>query len=201
MPPPLAILAAADVRLAQMIQYERLVGKVPREGDGGGQLSRVDQDVVGQPVPIERREAAAERRPFAKAVRLALHDVTDAREAVMMRDALELLLDADRLQVHPADDTGDDRMAIRQFEQPAGFFRRLTRLDRDGRLHSGRRHVPSRIDRREVTLQRPHRLGDTAVLTLAVDPIVLVGIDHQPGGLRPAGPPYTLTRGDPNPTP
>ena len=83
--------AGADVRLRQMIQYERLAVELRHEIGRDREMPRVDQDVVRQAEVAESRDPAAEVGAKQEAiVGLGLHDVTNADELRMRRHPLEL---------------------------------------------------------------------------------------------------------------
>ena len=142
-------------------------------------LTCVHEDVVREIEPRERRDAATERRTRQKIVRLRLHDVADADEARVPRHAFQLRLDAGRLQIHPADNAGDERVRVCQREQPAGFLERRSRLDGDARVDAGRIHLALQLAGEEIAAERRHRLVDPAVLARVVAPEVLVRIDSE----------------------
>src|SRR5205085_5050996 len=120
--PPLAIVAAADVRLAEMVKDEALPRKCARESHGGGQLARVHQDVVRQIEAFEPFDPGEKRRAVEKAIGLSLHDVPHACEARAAGEPLEIRLDALGLQVDPADDPGNEWIAICKVEEPFGLL-------------------------------------------------------------------------------
>src|ERR1035437_3409021 len=62
---------------------------------------------------------------------LALHNVADADEFRISSDDVQLRSDVRRAQVGPSDHAENPRRALGQLEQPAGFFQRLARLNRN----------------------------------------------------------------------
>ncbi len=49
---------------------------------------------------------------------------------------VEVVVDGRRLQVHPADDADNERVGVRELEQPARFFERLPYLDDHARVEA-----------------------------------------------------------------
>src|SRR5205085_7306302 len=92
-------------------------------------------------------------------------------------------------------------IAIGKVEEPFGLLERLPRLDGNASGDARRVHLALDVGRQEIALQRGHRVVDPLVLPSVISPEMLVRVDYLTGGLRPAGPPYTLTRGDPDSAP
>src|SRR5258706_1971643 len=121
-------------------------------------MAKKKKMVEGEAELFEPLQAAEKRRPQQKAiVRLALRDVADADQLRMTRvfcrggpvcppradtwvgpygiyERLEILPHVRRLQVHPADHAGDERVCVRQGQEPACFVEGLARLHSDARL-------------------------------------------------------------------
>jgi len=73
--------AAANVGFGQVVDHEALGGKFLYEFNRGGQMARVNQNVVCVAVTTEVRDAAKEILAKQKAiVGLCLHDVTESNE-------------------------------------------------------------------------------------------------------------------------
>src|SRR5207247_993344 len=96
------ITVPPHIRFSQVIKHEPLAGKSAGEYHGGGQLPRVNKDVVGQTVALQAADAPQERRPLEESVGFPLDDVAQAEEPGMSRQPLELLVHSVRLQIHPA---------------------------------------------------------------------------------------------------
>ncbi len=111
-PLPFPNLARADLRLRQMIEDEPLAREPRHELDGSRQMPRINKDVVGEVEILEQRDAPAERRPQQKAiVGLGLHDVPHADKLGMRRELRQLCRDIVGLQIDPAHDRRDERVA------------------------------------------------------------------------------------------
>ena len=95
----------------------------------------------------------------------------------MGHDTVELIVDGRRLQIHPADDPDNERIGVRELEQPARFLERLPYLDDHARVEARGIHLVFQILRHEVAADRRHRVVDPVVLGRRVPPEVLVGID------------------------
>src|SRR5262249_3677228 len=126
--PPFTIAAPADVRFAQMIEYEWLPRIRTCERNRLRELTGVDEDVVHESRSLELLERRQKPGTRKKAVRLRLHDVPDADERGSVSKLRELPLDVVSLQIDPADNAGNERIAIGQIEQKARLVKRLPRL-------------------------------------------------------------------------
>ena len=178
---PVAVFAVPDVRLADVVEHEVLIGKGRGERHRRRHLPRVDEDVVGQPGARQLRDAAAEPRPRQEVVRLGLHDVADADQASMARECVELRAEVVRLEVDPAHHAGDAGVAVGELEQPSCFLQRLPRLHRDARVDAGTPHHVLCVGRKEIAPQRGHRAIDPSVLDRVVLPEVQMSIDDVSG--------------------
>ena len=150
-----------NVRLAEVIEHESLPGKTLRELRRRRQMATIHKDVVGQPELLEQRDAAAERGAEHEAiVRLALDDVPDADQLLMISKQFELLPRIRRLQIDPADDAGDRGVRVSEREQPARLVERLPRLHCDTRVDTGARHLAQRLVGQIVAPEPGHRIVD-----------------------------------------
>ena len=172
---PLAYLAAPDIRLRQVIEHEALPAEPRDELGRGGQVSRVNQEVVGEAATLEQRDAATKSRPQHEAiVGLVLHDMADADELRMRGESRQLLCGVVRLQIDPANDSRDKGVRIRQLEQPLGFAECLAGLNGDAGVDRRAFHIAAELRRQEIAAQHAHRAVDPAVLRGGVAPEMLV---------------------------
>ena len=120
-----------------MVENEGLVWEARHEFQSGGQLLRIDEDVVGEPKLAESSDALehrwADEEPL---VGLVLCDMADSDKPRMRRQRSEAFFQPIRLKVYPADDSFHARVGIRQTEQPPRFGQRLTGLDGDGSVEA-----------------------------------------------------------------
>src|SRR5512142_2823126 len=80
-PHPRHLLAGAHWRLRDVIDDERLAWESRYEFDGGGQLSRVNKDVIGEAEFLQTGDAIPEGLAAEEAIiRLGLRDVSDTPE-------------------------------------------------------------------------------------------------------------------------
>ena len=95
---------------------------MPDEVRRDRQVPRIDQQVVDEAMPRQRGDPAAERRPQQEpVVRLALDDMAHADELPVPGRPLHSRLDVVGLQVHPADDAGDEGVGGGELQQPLGL--------------------------------------------------------------------------------
>src|SRR2546425_13305680 len=100
-------------------------------------MPRIDQQVIGKIELAQHSETSKEFRLKQESiVRLALHNMPDAHQFRIAAKRLELGPYLRRFQVHPSDDAHNERMMVRQFQQPPRFFERLPRLHSDASLKS-----------------------------------------------------------------
>ena len=166
-----------------MIEDERLGGEILGEAEGRLELLRVDEDVVGQAVGGELRDAALEILPEHEViVGLFLDDVADPDEFRVRGETGEVGLDAVGAQVDPADDAFYVGVLIGEAEEPVGFPDHLTGLDGDRALEAERSLQRGEIVGQPAAVQRGAR-RDPRVLRRVVRPEVLVGVEAH--GVRP----------------
>lgn len=182
-------LVGPHVRLAQVVEHEALRGAALDQLDRCGQLTRMDQQVVGQVELREQAQAAPEVGAQQEGVvGLVLGDVAQAHQARVVLEALELTARIARRQVHPADHTGDRVVCIGEFEQPGRFHKARARLHGHAAVQPMLLQERRQVARQEVALQYAHTRTDPGVLLGRVAPEVLVGIDAhgRPGYLGPS---------------
>src|SRR6185503_5023610 len=149
-----------------------------RERRGDGQMATIYKNVVSEAELFEPLQTTEKRRTQQKAiVRLALRDVAAADQLRMTAERLEIARHIRRLQIHPSDNAGDERMGIGQGQEPARFVERLARLDGDARLDAGTPEQRLEIVRQEVAAQRRHAVVDPSVLKRVVAPEMLVRVN------------------------
>jgi hypothetical protein len=120
-----------------VVEHQRLRGVGGDELDDPRQVARVDEDLVDELVPRERAHAAAEVRALEEAlVGLVLHDVAQALEPRLAREARELALDLGRAQVRPADDAHHERVRAREAEQELRLGAARAGLHREAALEA-----------------------------------------------------------------
>ena len=109
----------SDERFGDVVENEGLVWEARHEFQSGGQLLRIDEDVVGEPKLAESSDALehrwADEEPL---VGLVLCDMADSDKPRMRRQRSEAFFQPIRLKVYPADDSFHARVGIRQSEQP-----------------------------------------------------------------------------------
>jgi hypothetical protein len=130
----------------------------------------------------ELAEAAEELRLEHEVRGLALHDMAHAGELLVLRQRREVFLHAFSLQIHPADDPFDERMLVREFQEPARFFHFRACLHRDAAVDVNFGRFAFKVSRQPVALERC-AFANPRILGLAVFPEVLVGIDAH--GIKP----------------
>jgi hypothetical protein len=163
--------------LGEVIENERLIGKLVDEFDGGGKLARVDEEVVAEAKLAQEADAAHEIRADEEAVvRLILGNVADSHEARVAGEACEILDHAWVAQIDPADDGLDARIGVGEAEEPVALGERLTGLHGDGAIEAERFLERSEIGGEPVAVQRGAR-RDPWVLRGIVAPEVLVGVE------------------------
>jgi hypothetical protein len=173
--------SGANLWLGKVIEDEGLTLAPRDEFRGDRQVTRINQDVVGQTEFFELRDPTAEVIAQEKSiVRLSLHDVPDTYKFRVRRKALQLGPDVVRLQINPADHAGDARVLVRELQQPACFFQRLSRLNRDAGVHSSALHLPLELPREKVPSENRHGSIDPVVLRRLVAPEVLMSVDAHP---------------------
>ena len=74
---PTVQLAAANVGLSEVIEHEALRGKFLHKLNRGRKLTRIDQNIIREAVPLQMRDPAKKIRTEQEAiVGLGLHDVS-----------------------------------------------------------------------------------------------------------------------------
>ncbi len=147
----------ADVGLGDVIEDEALVRESARELERGGELARVDEDVVGEIERGEGGDAALEvGAEHEVVVGLVLHDVADAAEFLVHGEASELVADVDRAEVDPADHAADEVVLRRELEQPLRLGDVLLRLDCDRAIECGRAEERGEVIGQEVAFEGGH---------------------------------------------
>ena len=176
-PAPAVEAAPSYIRLAQVIQHQPRLRQCCREFDRLGQLPRIYQDVVGQPVSGEAGDAAAERGVTQETVGFALDDVADADEPAIGGQPAELRIEIRGPQIDPADNPLDERIFRRQLQKPAGFLERLPDLNGDTSDDARRPHSCRRVLWHEVAAERREAVIDPRVLDRVVAPEMDVGVE------------------------
>jgi hypothetical protein len=95
----------------------------------------------------------------------------------MRREFFQLSLDIIGAEIDPTDDAFDERIPVRQSEQKAILFQRLSRLHRDATVEARRSQFRLQIRRRETPPNARQLVRNPRVLRRIVFPEMLVRID------------------------
>ena len=169
-----------DKRLRNVVDHERLVGEHLHKLLRHCEVLRVDEDVVGEIVLLQKTDST--QKVLAKeegvvrfilnlscyynteAVRCDGHpsaggSVRRTQATVRVRDDVYALVDILRTKIHPSDNALDYvRILFRQIQKELCFFFRLASLYRHSPIHPVATDATFQLRRKEVSAQRLHVL-------------------------------------------
>lgn len=180
-PGPLRRALMPDIRLAEVIQHERPQIVPPAEGNGGGQIFRVDQDLVDLAPPLERFHATVEPPIFQKRRRrrLILHLMAVSLEhdgrSPRLKPGIPDRRPADRSSPRPPESTDSTTPARAGSPSPASEARACTATEPP----MCRMSSSNRSSRQEVPFQDGHIIADPAVCGRIEPPEMLMRV-HAP---------------------
>ena len=180
-PSPLRRALMPDVRLAEVIQHERPQIVPPAEGNGGGQIFRVDQDLVDLAPPLERFHATVEPPIFQKRRRrrLVLHLMAVSLEHDGRSPRLKPGFQIAGPQIDPAHDPQNPRIRRRQPEQEVRLRLRSPGLHRHRTADVPDVQFKPQLGGQEVPFQDGHIIADPAVCGRIEPPEMLMRV-HAP---------------------
>ncbi len=131
--------ALLDQGLGQVVDHHGQVGQLPGEGRDVAQVSRAEEQVEGDTVPLEDPKAPQDvvtNDPVV--VRLVVGDVPDADEPGVAPQLGELVLAGLAGEIHPAHHAGQEVVALGEAQHPAALLDVVLGLDEDRPVHSRR---------------------------------------------------------------
>ena len=173
-----------------MIQDEALLGELSDDLQGGAQMLREEEQIVGEAEVLQVAQAAEEMGAEHEGiVRLVLHDVSHPDEGAVPGEFGQILFDLIGLEIHPAHHPEDAGILRGQLEEPAGFLDRLAGLDGDRTRERSMGPFLIEIRGQEIPAEALHGVAYPGVFPGAVAPEVLMGIDlHGGRHMNAAGP-------------